>query len=164
MLELVGRKNLPRFFSCVRVFLSSDGVNLIHTIGTIHKPGMVNPWIRRHVFLGGYIPGLADVAKAVESADLPATDVEVLRNHALTLAHWLKRFTAQRSNFVLSKGEEFCRMWEFYLILCQIGFEIVGLVVHQWQLAKTNQALWLTRDYLYGQGILEQTDPTDISG
>jgi hypothetical protein len=36
--------------------------------------------------------------------------------------------------------------------------------VHQWQLAKTNQALWLTRDYLYGQGILEQTDPTDISG
>ena len=165
MLEHVGRKNLPRFFSCVRDFLSSDGVALIHTIGSIHKPGMVNPWIRRHVFPGGYIPGLADVAKAVESADLPATDVEVLRNHyALTLAHWLKRFTAQRSNFVVSKGEEFCRMWEFYLILCQTGFEMGGLVVHQWQLAKINQALPLTRDYLYGQGVLEHAGPTDVNG
>ena len=125
---------------------------------------MVNPWIRRHVFPGGYIPGLADVAKAIESVDLPATDVEVLREHyALTLAQWLKRFTSQRNAFVNAKGEAFCRMWEFYLILCQTGFEMGGLVVHQWQLAKNNQALPLTREYLYEQGNSDQVDPNAIS-
>jgi len=55
-------------------------------------------------------------------------------------------------------------MWEFYLILCQTGFEMGGLVVHQWQLAKINQALPLTRDYLYGQGVLEHAGPTDVNG
>ena len=164
MLEHVGRRNLPKFFACVRDFLAPTGVALVHTIGNGYKPGMVNPWIRRHVFPGGYIPGLADVAKAIESADLPATDVEVLRKHyALTLAHWLKRFTLQRDGFVQTKGEAFCRMWEFYLILCQTGFEMGGLVVHQWQLAKNNQALPLTRDYLYEQADSEQADANVIS-
>ena len=164
MLEHVGRRNLPKFFACVRDFLAPTGVALVHTIGNGYKPGMVNPWIRRHVFPGGYIPGLADVAKAIESADLPATDVEVLREHyALTLAHWLKRFTLQRDGFVQTKGEAFCRMWEFYLILCQTGFEMGGLVVHQWQLAKNNQALPLTRDYLYEQADSEQADANVIS-
>lgn len=164
MLEHVGRRNLPKFFACVRDFLSPTGVALVHTIGNGYKPGLVNPWIRRHVFPGGYIPGLADVAKAIESAGLPATDVEVLREHyALTLAQWLKQFTVQRDRFVQSKGEAFCRMWEFYLILCQTGFEMGGLVVHQWQLAKHNQALPLTRDYLYGQANSEQADAKVIS-
>jgi len=91
MLEHLGRRSLPKFFACVRDFLSPTGVALVHTIGNGYKPVMVNPWIRRHVFPGGYIPGLADVAKAIESADLPATDVEVLREHyALTLTQWLK--------------------------------------------------------------------------
>jgi cyclopropane-fatty-acyl-phospholipid synthase len=164
MLEHVGRKNLPKFFACVRDFLTPSGVALVHTIGNGYKPGMVNPWIRRHVFPGGYIPGLADVAKAIEAADLPATDVEVLREHyALTLAHWLKRFADRRDAFVSAKGEAFCRMWEFYLILCQTGFEVGGLVVHQWQLAKNNQALPLTRAYLYGQANSAQVDPKVIS-
>ena len=164
MLEHVGRRNLPKFFACVRDFLAPTGVALVHTIGNGYEPGMVNPWIRRHVFPGGYIPGLADVAKAIESADLPATDVEVLREHyALTLAHWLKRFTLQRDGFVQTKGEAFCRMWEFYLILCQTGFEMGGLVVHQWQFAKNNQALPLTRDYLYEQANSEQADAKVIS-
>ena len=164
MLEHVGRRSLPKFFACVRDFLAPTGVALVHTIGNGYKPGMVNPWIRRHVFPGGYIPGLADVAKAIESVDLPATDVEVLREHyALTLAQWLKRFTSQRNAFVNAKGEAFCRMWEFYLILCQTGFEMGGLVVHQWQLAKNNQALPLTREYLYEQGNSDQVDPNAIS-
>ena len=164
MLEHVGRRSLPKFFACLRDFLSPTGVALVHTIGNGYKPGMVNPWIRRHVFPGGYIPGLADVASAIESAGLPATDVEVLREHyALTLAQWLKRFTSQRNTFVSAKGEAFCRMWEFYLILCQTGFEMGGLVVHQWQLAKNNQALPLTRDYLFGQTHSEQTDSKVIS-
>ena len=105
MLEHLGRRSLPKFFACVRDFLSPTGVALVHTIGNGYKPVMINPWIRRHVFPGGYIPGLADVAKAIESADLPATDVELLReDYEMTLAQWLKRFSAQRKAFVSAKG------------------------------------------------------------
>ena len=38
-----------------------------------------------------------------------------------------------------------------------------GLVVHQWQFAKNNQALPLTRDYLYEQANSEQADAKVIS-
>jgi hypothetical protein len=38
-----------------------------------------------------------------------------------------------------------------------------GLVVHQWQLAKNNLALPLTRDYLFGQAHSDQADSIVIS-
>ena len=41
-------------------------------------------------------------------------------------------------------------MWEFYLVLSQTAFEVGDLVVLQWQLAKNNQAVPITRDYLHG--------------
>jgi len=151
MFEHVGKQNMQRFFDVVKQSLTDDGVALLHTIASKLPPTAVNPWIRRYVFPGGYIPSLSDIAPAVERAGLVTTDVEVLRNHyALTLEAWNRRFQRVRDRFAESKGERFCRMWEFYLVVSQTAFEVGDLVVLQWQLAKNNQAVPLTRDYLYG--------------
>ena len=150
MFEHVGKPNMQRFFDSVHENLADDGVALLHTIGSKERPEPINPWIRRYIFPGGYIPSLSDIAPAVERADLVTTDIEILRRHyALTLNEWNRRFQRARSRFVDTKGEGFCRMWEFYLVICQTAFEIGDLVVFQWQLAKDNEAVPITRDYLY---------------
>ena len=150
MFEHVGKRNYPAFFSKLFDCLAADGVALLHSIASKAPPTPVNPWIRRHIFPGGYIPSLSDIAPAVERAGLTSTDIEVLRTHyALTLKAWNERFQRRRAEFAASKGEAFCRMWEFYLLSSQTAFEVSDLVVLQWQLAKNNQAAPITRAYLY---------------
>ena len=149
MFEHVGKRNYPAFFDKVCNCLAADGVALLHSIASKAPPTPVNPWVRRHIFPGGYIPSLSDIAPAVERAGLTSTDIEVLRTHyALTLQAWNQRFQKVRPEFAASKGEAFCRMWEFYLVTCQTAFEVSDLVVLQWQLAKNNQAVPVTRAYL----------------
>ena len=59
-------------------------------------PGVTNPWIRKYIFPGGYIPSLSEVLPAIERAGLYVTDVEILRLHyAETLRVWRERFMAQ---------------------------------------------------------------------
>ncbi len=150
MFEHVGKRNYRAFFGKLADCLAPDGVALLHTIASKAPPTPVNPWIRRYIFPGGYIPSLSDIAPAVERAHLVSTDIEVLRRHyALTLKAWNRRFQRVRSEFAASKGEDFCRMWEFYLVASQTAFEVGDLVVLQWQLAKRNAAAPITRDYLY---------------
>ena len=150
MFEHVGKQNVQRFFDTVRQLLTGDGVALLHTIGSREPPTPVNPWIRRYIFPGGYIPSLSVIAPAVERAGLVTTDIEVLRRHyAFTLQEWNRRFQRTRARFVDSKGERFCRMWEFYLVLSQTAFEVGDLVVLHWQLARNNEAVPITRDYLH---------------
>jgi cyclopropane-fatty-acyl-phospholipid synthase len=150
MFEHVGRRNYPTFFGHVRRLLDTDGIAVLHTIGSSGPPCPVNPWIRRHIFPGGYLPSLSDIAPVVEETGFVTSDIEILRRHyALTLAEWNRRFQAVRERFVDSHGEAFCRMWELYLVASRVEFEVGGLIVMQWQLARHNAAVPLTRDYLY---------------
>lgn len=150
MLEHVGRRNLGRFFEVVREMLSDDGVALIHTIGKTGPPEPVNPWIRRHIFPGGYIPAASDLMQAVEASGLVLSDMEVWRRHyAATLREWNRRFQATRDEHKRTLGERGCRVWEFYLTACETAFEVADLVVFQLQLAKRNDRVPLTRDYLH---------------
>ncbi len=77
-------------------------------------------------------------------------DLEILRPHyALTLKEWNRRFQTQRTHFAATKGERFCRMWEFYLVTSQTAFEYGDLVVFQLQLGGRDAPVPATRDYLY---------------
>ena len=44
--------------------------------------------------------------------------------------------------------ERFCRMWEFYLVGCEMSFRCMGQMVFQMQIAKKQDAVPLTRDYM----------------
>ncbi|NJN51631.1 MAG: class I SAM-dependent methyltransferase [Gammaproteobacteria bacterium] len=150
MLEHVGRRNLRTYFRTVARTLTPDGIAVVHTIASTAPPSPTNPWMRRHIFPGGYIPSLSDTAAAIERSGLVVTDVEVLRDHyAKTLAEWSRRFQARRADIAATRGEAFCRMWEFYLAASQSAFVCRELVVHQWQLAPRDVALPITRDYMY---------------
>ena len=110
---------------------------------------MTNPFIRKYIFPGGYIPALSEVLPAIEQAGLLVTDIEVLRLHyAKTLRAWRKRFRQNWSDVSNFYSEEFCRMWEFYLAASEVAFRAQGLVVWQIQIAKNQDSVPLIRDYI----------------
>jgi cyclopropane-fatty-acyl-phospholipid synthase len=150
MFEHVGHQEYRAFFAKLRELMSPGGIALLHTIGSSQIPQPTNPWIRKHIFPGGYIPSLSEVSAAAESAPLLVSDVEVLRLHyAFTLAEWLKRFRASRAEVLQRMGKRFYRMWEFYLASSEASFRTGGNVVFQIQLTLENDSVPLVRDYLY---------------
>ena len=149
MFEHVGAPYYKAFFDKVRELMADDGAMLLHFIGRTDGPGATNSWIAKYIFPGGYCPALSEVMAVIENSGLIVTDVEVLRLHyAETLREWSKRFQANRAQAAALYDERFCRMWEFYLAGAEMAFRHDGQVVFQIQLAKRQDALPLTRDYM----------------
>lgn len=150
MFEHVGRPNYRKFFNRISELLQPDGVAVLHTIGRMGPKGFTNPWIQRHIFPGGYIPALSEIAAAMESVPFFTTDIEVLREHyALTLDHWISRLTAHREIIIEKLGEPFFRKWEFYLSSCASAFRWRDLAVFQVQFARRMRSpVPVTRAYL----------------
>jgi cyclopropane-fatty-acyl-phospholipid synthase len=124
MLEHVG---LHQFRTLARILRKSvrrcGGRGLLHFIGR-DAPRPLNPWIRRHIFPGGYPPTLAQVTTDVLTpAGMSVVDVENLRLHyARTLAHWDQRFAAVAPQVRARYGAEFERAWALYLAGSQAAF------------------------------------------
>jgi len=149
MLEHVGAPNFRAYFDQIARLLTDDGAAVIHAIGRMEPPGVTDPFIRKYIFPGGYIPSLSQVTSAIEEAGLWMTDIEILRRHyAETLRCWRMNFWSRRADMVRQHGERFCRMWEFYLAGAESAFRFGRLFVFQIQLAKRAGALPITRDYM----------------
>lgn len=163
MFEHVGVNHYRTFFTKIHDLLEDNGVALIHSIGRSYGPGYTNPFIAKYIFPGGYFPALSEVLPAVEASGLIVSDIEILRLHyAETLKAWREAFVAKWDEAVALKGEEFCRMWEFYLAGSESAFRHDGLVVFQMQLIKGLDAVPITRDYMSANecklGLLERTE------
>jgi cyclopropane-fatty-acyl-phospholipid synthase len=150
MFEHVGTSHYREFFRKVKDLLTEDGVMLLHSIGRMEPPASTNPWLRKYIFPGGYTPALSEVLRAIEDVGgLWVTDIEVLRLHyASTLREWRRRFEVNRQKIEALYDARFGRMWEFYLAGCEVAFRHMGQMVFQMQLAKRQDAVPLTRDYI----------------
>jgi cyclopropane-fatty-acyl-phospholipid synthase len=149
MFEHVGTAHYAEFFGKVRDLLTDDGVMLLHSIGRRGPPSGTDPWIRKYIFPGGYTPALSEVFRAVERAGLWVTDVEILRLHyAATLREWRRRFLLNHDKIRSIYDDRFCRMWDFYLTGCELAFRHLGQIVFQMQIARQQDAVPLTRDYI----------------
>jgi cyclopropane-fatty-acyl-phospholipid synthase len=150
MFEHVGLSHYGGFFDRIGKLLKPDGVALLHSIGRFDGPAAMNPFITKYIFPGTHLPPLSEVLPVVERKRLLVTDIEIWRLHyAMTLRHWRQRFRANWNTAVDRFGERFCRMWEYYLAMCETGFRYQNLMVFQLQLTKSQHALPLTRDYMY---------------
>ncbi len=150
MFEHVGVPHYGAYFDKVRERLAPRGIALIHSIGRARPPGTTSPWVTKYIFPGGYVPALSEMTRAVENAGLIPTDVEIWRLHyAETLRHWHDRFMANIDAARDLYDERFCRMWRYYLIASELTFRLNRQVVFQMQLSPVQDAVPLTRDYLY---------------
>ena len=150
VIEHVGRPYYKKFFRHIRDLLDEDGVALVHGIGRSDGPGGTNAWTEKYIFPGGYSPAISEIMPAIEQSGLFLDDLEVLRVHyARTAEHWYNRFLANRDKAREMYDERMCRMFEFYLAGCIGAFDHGGLIIFQLQLSKKQDAVPLTREYLY---------------
>ena len=149
MFEHVGVDFYESYFRRCAELLTRDGVMVLHSIGRSHGPDASSPFIAKYIFPGGYIPALSEVIPVIERSGLMVCDVEILRLHyAETLKAWRERFMARREDAVRLYDERFARMWEFYLAGSEMSFRKQGLMVFQIQLAKRQDAVPITRNYI----------------
>lgn len=149
MFEHVGVQHYDEFFKKLNALMPDDGIAVLHSIGHMSPPGMASAWLRKYIFPGAYSPALSEVFEVVEQNSLWVTDLEFLRVHyATTLKHWCDRFEKNRDKVVAMYDERFARMWEFYLISCEMMFRTGSQLVFHMQLSRTRDAAPIVRDYI----------------
>ena len=150
MLEHVGFKHLDAFGEVIQRSLKDSGRGLIHFIGH-NRPAVMNAWIERYIFPGGYSPTLSEAAKILESGNFTVLDVENIRLHyAKTLEHWLARFERAAPQVTRMFGEAFVRTWRLYLSGSLAAFNTGDMQLFQVVFNRygNNRVPW-TREYLY---------------
>ncbi len=159
MFEHVGAPQYRTYFKKINSLLTCDGVALVHTIGRSAPPGVTSPWILKYIFPGGYVPAMSEMTAAIERSNLITTDLEVWRLHyAKTLRLWFDRFTARIEEARRLYDDRFCRMWRYYLKVSELAFRLSGQVVFQVQLSRRQDAVPLTREYLYHDNDQDDVD------
>lgn len=121
MFEHVGPRNYRTFFDCVRRNLTDEGFILLHTIGKNHSSIEGDPWYDKYIFPNGVLPSAAQITKASEGFVLEdwhnfGTDYD------RTLMAWHERFDKGWEQLRHRYGEEFYRMWTYYLLLSAASF------------------------------------------
>lgn len=150
MLEHVGLGNFRALGSIIDRCLKPHGLGLIHSIGR-SNPRPPDPWIARHIFPGGHIPSLGDMATVFEPFKFSILDVENLRLHyAKTCRAWLHNFEAVADKVRRMHSEEFVRTWRLYLAGSAAGFKSGTLQLYQVVFApRGNNDVPMTRHYQY---------------
>jgi cyclopropane-fatty-acyl-phospholipid synthase len=149
MLEHVGPRNFAAMFKQSYRMLDKHGVMVVHAIGRPKVMRHPNPWMEKYIFPGGYIPAVSEVVPAIEQAGFLIKDIELLPVHyARTCRLWRERFVANWDKAAELYDERFCRMWEVYLALSESAFRHDRLMIFQIQLAKHQDTVPYTRDYL----------------
>jgi cyclopropane-fatty-acyl-phospholipid synthase len=165
MFEHVGKRHYAEFFNRLGRRMAEDGIALIHSIGYSDTPVPINPFMRKYIFPGADLPSLSEIFTTVEPTGLFVTDLEILRLHyAETLRHWRARFSAQADKVRALYDERFYRMWEFYLVLCEVGFRRRTLMVFQMQLTRRIDRLPITRDYMFETEFGGKQEPASGPG
>ena len=120
--EHVGYKNYRTFMQIAHQHLKDDGLFLLHTIGRNTTSKICDPWISKYIFPNGMIPSLKMLSEASESLFV----IEDVHNfgafYDLTLMAWHENFNANWPKLKGEYGEEFRRMWNYYLLSCAGAF------------------------------------------
>ena len=137
VLEHAGRDQLSEVIRAHADFLKPGGLGLLHFIGHVGRYD-TELFIRKYVFPGGWIPGLADVIVEMEHCELEVLDVENLRRHyAPTLDAWAQRFERRWDEIhaldPVRFDERMRRIWRCYLVGCAEMFRAPAGYTHLFQ-------------------------------
>jgi len=149
MMEAIGVSEFDTYFTKIKRLTKPGGFALVHCIGRMSPPGTTAPFIRKYIFPGGYVPALSEVFASLERTGTWCDDCESLRLHYYwTLRDWRIAYEARRDDAVAMMGERFCRMWDFYLASCELGFLHGSNFVFQLLLSDKRDDVPVIRDYI----------------
>lgn len=133
MFEHVGRAQYSRFFELWNRVLKSDGISLLHTIGRTNEENSgQDPWIRKYIFPGGYVPLIHEIIRGAGKQKMLVVDVENLWQHYAKTLHWWEKNVQQHKGEIVNMfDEQFFRMWTLYLKICEAGFSYGDMQLYQ---------------------------------
>jgi cyclopropane fatty-acyl-phospholipid synthase-like methyltransferase len=132
MVEHVGIKNLPVYFTKVHELLEDDGLFVLQWTGIrkLYEPRSplsalrLKPedliwamFMNRHIFAGAdaSLP-LSSMLRAAEDAGFEVVDVEPMSAHyVLTLRAWSRLWEQNGAQVIAAYGERWFRLWRFFL-------------------------------------------------
>ncbi len=136
--EHAGKAQLEAWVRSMAGCLKPGGLGLLHFIA--HDiPMETDFFIRKHIFPGGYLPGLSETVSLMAKHGLEILDIENLRRHyALTLDAWADNFDRNWSKIYAldpeSYNEKFRRKWRVYLNFCAEYFRIDNAILRLYQI------------------------------
>jgi cyclopropane-fatty-acyl-phospholipid synthase len=129
MIEAIGERQFPLFFSACDRLLAREGRACVQTIlvpdHRFSRYRRSPDWIERYIFPGCLIPSLAALTEAMARASqLTVESVEEIGlGYAETLRCWRERFLDRLDEVrALGFDRHFERTWDFYLACCEAGF------------------------------------------
>jgi cyclopropane-fatty-acyl-phospholipid synthase len=135
MFEHVGSKNYRKYFETVLRCLKPGGLFVLHTIWANERSSYIDPWLDKYIFPNGVLPTVGQIADATEGLFV----IEDVHNFGAyydrTLMAWNGKFQSNRADIEREFGDQFCRMWEYYLLCCAGGFRSRGISVGQFVLS-----------------------------
>ncbi len=118
MFEHVGYKNYSTFMRVVNRCLKEDGVFLLHTIGANKSTARIDPWIHRYIFPNSMIPSVKQIGNAAERLFVMEDWHNFGPDYDRTLMAWYKNFESHWKELQPKYGDDFFRMWRYYLLSC----------------------------------------------
>lgn len=142
MIEAVGERYWPAFFTTLRDRLRPGGLAVVQAI-TIREDLFAGyrrctDFIQHYIFPGGMLPTRTEIEQQSDSAGLEVRSIETFgQSYARTLAEWRQRFheawpEIERQGFDM----RFRRMWDYYLAYCEGGFRAGNIDVGLYVLAR----------------------------
>jgi len=128
MFEAVGERFWPAYFNQVRDRLKPDGraalqvITIDDSLFSRYRRG--TDFIQRYVFPGGMLPSPAVFRDKAAAGGLSIVDeFRFGQDYAHTLSLWSSRFEEQSLAVrALGFGDDFIRLWRFYLAYCEAAF------------------------------------------
>ena len=151
MIEHVGYKNYATLIGVVDRLLTDDGLFLLHTIGSQQDTAVTDPWVEKYIFRNSMAPSMAQLARAIRGLFVAHDWENYGHYYSKTLDAWQKNFERNWASIKALEtrrpfGEEFRRMWNYYLLSCKAAFDVEDLLLWQIVMAKTGK-----RHSVYGR-------------
>jgi cyclopropane-fatty-acyl-phospholipid synthase len=121
MMEHVGPKNFPAFFSTCDSLLAPGGMMLHHMIASNDSTNSTDPFFDRYIFPGGVLPSLAQIARSTEGTFLMEDVHNFGPDYDKTLMEWHRNINA-RWDEIPEYDARFIRMWNYYLLSSAAAF------------------------------------------
>lgn len=140
MFEHVGARNYRTYMQVASRCLSDDGLFLLHTIGKNRAGTHPDPWIDKYIFPNGELPAMDQIAGAASGLFVTEDVHNFGADYDRTLMAWYANFERGWPQFCDQLGEQFHRMWKYYLLSCAGLFRSREAQLWQWVFSKKGVA------------------------
>lgn len=129
MMEALGHEYVPIFIAKCNSLLSVGGKAFLQFItypDQDYEAYLKNTgFIKKYIFPGGELLSLNQVKKELANNKLKINNIESIgKDYAKTLSIWKNNFLTKKKEIqALGFSEEVCRMWLYYFVYCEVGFE-----------------------------------------